>query len=116
MSPADLIARLDEQRAFWVPLSEGRRVKLQRPLETEMGAFVEGVGVDAVCQRAVAWEGFSEATFLGAAIGASDPLPFNADLWARWARDHAADTRACLDELVKAIGDYLAEKGDTAKN
>ena len=116
MSPADLIARLDEQRAVWVPLAEGRRVKLQRPLETELGAFAEGVGVDAVCQRATAWEGFTEATFLGASIGASDALPFDAALWARWVRDDAAEARKCLDALVRAITEYLAAKDTTEKN
>ena len=116
MKPADILARMDEQRAVWADLGSGRRVKLHRPLETELPRLVRGVTVDDVCECTRDWSGFTEATLLGAAIGAEDAVSFDAVLWSRYVRDDAEAARACIDALVTAVTAYLEGKAQTAKN
>jgi len=116
MSPADILARMDEQRAIWVELGDGRRVKMHRPLETEMPRLVRGVSVQDVCDCACGWTGFTEATLLGPAVGAADEVPFDAGLWERYVRDDAEAARACIDALVAGVTAYLEGKAATAKN
>lgn len=116
MDAAALIARLHEQRSQWVPLLDGRRVRIRRPDEVDFHRFVAGVGIDAVCEYTTGWEGFTEATFLGAAVGASDEVPFDAQLWAAYVRDHQTEAKLCVEALARMISEHLASRDSTAKN
>ena len=116
MDTAALIARMQEQRSTWVPLPGGQRVRLLRPVESELHRFIAGVNVEDVCRHADGWDGFTEATLLGPAIGASDPLPFNAELWAAYVRDRVDVAKVCVTALAKLISDHLERKDSAAKN
>lgn len=105
----DALRALREQRRFWVDLGGGLRVQLQRPREAEMPRFVRGVDVDHVAAQAVDWQGFTEATFAGAA-GSSEPLPFDADLWAEYVGDHLQAVQTCASALAEAITAHLERK------
>lgn len=113
---AALIARMDAQRARWVPLPDGKRVQIRRPLQTELRKFVGGVSLDHMCEYSCGWEGFSEADLLGAAIGSSDPLPFDAALWSRVLRDRVDYVEPIAQAMVAAIDEYLQTVGKAEKN
>lgn len=114
---AALIARMDAQRTRWVPLSDGKRVQIRRPLETEMREFIGGiVTVDHVCRYTCGWEGFTEADLLGAAIGSSDAVPFDAALWSRVVRDKVDYVPPVAQAIVAAIDEHLQAIGEATKN
>lgn len=121
-------AALRKRREKWVDTDEGKRVQFRRPTESEMGAHLEVRGQgesatstwvirnDDVFKYVVGWEGYTEADILGAAVGASDPLPFDADLF----REFALDNVDLLGKVAKGILDsilaYISEKAAVAKN
>ena len=88
MTPEQLLERMAEQRAHWASLPGGKRVRFHRPPEVEMPQLVGGITVDHLVQYACGWEGFTEATLLGASVGSADAVPFSRDLWAAWVRDN----------------------------
>lgn len=114
--PAALIARLHEQRRRWVDLPGGARVRFLRPAETEFARFRLGVTVEHVCEYVDGWEGVSEATLLGASVGASDPLPFTSDLWSTVVRDRMEWVPPVARAIAQSISDHLAAKDATEKN
>jgi hypothetical protein len=116
MDAAALIARMEEQRSTWVPLPGGQRVRLRRPNEVDFHRFVGGVGIEPIVEYANGWEGFTEATLLGDAVGASDAVPFDRGLWGVWVRDHIDAAKVCVDAMVKMVTDHLAAKDASAKN
>ncbi len=116
MNEDDLIARLDAELQHWVDLPGGLRVQFRRPLETEFHKFRHGVTVDHLCEYVTGWAGFTEATLLGAGIGASDVLPFGAKLWARVVRDRVEYVAPVAQAIATAITAYLGAKDAATKN
>lgn len=113
---AALIAQMDAQRQQWVELEPGKRVRFQRPLETEFYRFRLGVTVDHICEYVNGWEGYTEADLLGAAIGSSDDVEFDSALWARLARDRSEYIAPVARAIADAITAHLAAKDSAAKN
>lgn len=108
MDAADLIRRALEQREFWAELPGGRKVRLRAPAQLELlefnarGSLLERVG--RLCRVATAWQGFTEATILGAAHGSGDTeAPFSADLLELYLRDRPEEFIA----LQKALGERI---------
>ena len=116
MDVAALIAKMDEQRARWVDLPDGKRVQFRRPLETEFGRFRGGVSVEHLCEHVCGWDGFTEADLLGPAIGASDVQTFAPELWARVVRDRVDYVKPLAEAMAASITEHLAAKAATAKN
>mgnify|MGYP000983804214 CR=1 FL=1 len=116
MSPEQLIARLLAQRESWVEVEPGRRVKVRRPDESEMADFRAGMSVELMLRHIVGWEGFTEADILGAAVGASDPVAFDAALFATIARDHMAWFEPVSVEIATRIAEHWKARDATAKN
>lgn len=116
MSEDDLIAKMDAECQHWVDLPGGLRVRFQRPLETEFHKFRHGVTVDHLCEYVTGWEGFTEATLLGAGIGASDPLAFGPKLWARVVRDRVEYVAPVAQAIADAITAHLGTKDAATKN
>lgn len=116
MDVAALIARMDEQRARWVDLPDGKRVRVRRPLETEFHRLRAGIGIDHVCEFACGWDGFAEADLLGSAVGSSDALAFAPALWSRVARDRAEYVQPVAQALIDAITEHIAAKAAVEKN
>lgn len=118
MNAQALIAKIRAGREVWLELepaapgADGEattqpalRVKVRRPAEADTLAFLRASRADAAMQVVVGWEGFSEATLFGVAVGSSDPLPFDADLWAEVVRDRGdwiIKVAARAAELVKS--------------
>lgn len=106
-----LIAQLRAARESWVELGGGKAVRIRRPAEAEFPGFVHVVdGVRqlrielAEVQRYVTgWRGFTEGDLLGPTVGNSDPLEFNAEVWAEVVADHADWIAATAEALLKAI-------------
>lgn len=121
MTPEAILKTMRAQRAVWMDLEPGKRVQVIRPREAELieHFLLQRGGHTAELQRVqqfvVGWEGFTEADFLGAA-GASDPLPFNAELWAEWISDHLALVPKVAQKLVEIIEAHAATKEEAAKN
>lgn len=116
MDAAALIARMDEQRSFWVDLGGKKRVKVRRPLEADFHRLRAGITIEHVGESACDWDGFTEADLLGAAVGASDAVPFDGALWARVARDNVAYAAAVSSAIVEAVTAHLAAQEALAKN
>lgn len=116
MPGKSLAERLLEQRDAWCDLGDGLRVKLRRPAETELLALAQGLGLQRVVSAAVDWQGFSEAVLLGPEVGATDPLPFDADAWAAWVTDHAEAAGKCATALREAIEQHIVKVKDARGN
>lgn len=121
MNAQALIAKIRAAREVWLELEpavggiEGDapgqpalRVKVRRPAEAETLAFARGTFADGAARVVVGWEGFSEATLFGIAVGSSDPLPFDPDLWAEVVRDRTdwiVKVTERASQLVKEHGE-----------
>jgi len=129
MSAAALIAKLLAQRDSWCELraaADGKpalAVQLRRPAEAELPDFRRREGqamhqllTDAVCRQAVGWRGFSEAELLGAAIGSSDELAFDADLWATVVRDRQDWISTAAAHLMEQINAHATARAAAEKN
>lgn len=116
------LKRLREQRLHWFELpadavgEPGLAVRFRRPLEAEMHRFVAGVTVEHVCEYVTEWRGFSEATLLGAAVGASDAIEFDRELWAEWVRDKSDVCAAVAKALAQTMQQHLEARQAAAKN
>jgi len=121
-----IVRRLRDQRRFWVEVAPGLRIRLVRPTEREAavhlftdsgsGSPSFAVKFEDVVRHTDGWEGFTEALLLGAAVGSSDPLPFDAELWGEVAAEHldwvSTLQRALLDKVIA----HLNAQGAEAKN
>lgn len=110
-----LIARIRAQREFWVDVAPGKRLRVRRPVETDFVRYSRlSVGLCAAC--VVGWDGFSEADLLGAAIGSSDPLPFDEEACLEVVLDRAEWASVLAIAIAKAIKDHLDAKDAAGKN
>jgi len=116
MDQSALIAKMAEQRSRWVSLKDGKRVRFRRPLETEFGKFRAGVTVDHLCEYVFDWEGFTEADLLGPAIGASDAVAFDPELWSTVVRDRIDYVQPIAEGIVAAITEHLEARETAGKN
>lgn len=124
MTNDGLIAALKRRREKWIDVAEGKRVKITRPPETEMGALLKvdgdrklwAVGIEQVQRYVVGWEGYTEADLLGEGVGASDPLPFDAELWRLVCADDVELMTKVADGILNAVVGHLAAKDESAKN
>lgn len=109
-----VLAGLDADALHWVPLGppeQGRRVSFTQPEEADFFSFKGGVTVEHVCQYVNGWQGFSEATLRGAAVGASDPLPFDERLWRRYARNHSDEAGVVAGAIRDAVMQRVKARG-----
>jgi hypothetical protein len=123
MNKEHLIAAALAQRAEWLDMDGGKRVRVRRPSEVESLALLrkadDGVpylaaGAPEVKKHVVGWEGFSEADF--AASGSSDALEFDADLWAVWIDDQRAAMQKVAQKIVDLVAAHEKAVADTEKN
>lgn len=122
MSAADdrVLRLMKEKKQHWCEVGPGLRVQFRRPYLTELNSL-EHMGateraVEQVCRFVIGWEGFTEATMLGEAIGSSDPLPFTPELWAEFARDEVQVAVAVHAAIHKAISACVEDKAAAEKN
>lgn len=113
MTPEILIKKLLAQREFWVDLAGGQRVKLRRPAEADVLSLLArkdgkvvglSIGLPEIKRFAVDWEGFTEALLIPS--GASDAVPFTADLWACVIEDRAGWVAACSAAIAEKIVEH----------
>jgi len=112
-----LLEQLRAQRTGRVEVAPGKVLLVRRPLEaTEMPLFRGGVEAELVTRQVVGWEGITEADLLGAAVGASSPVPWSAELCAEVLADRSGWLSAAAEWLVQAIRAHLDARGEAAKN
>ena len=119
-----VINKLRAARQSWVELEPGKRVQIIRPPESEIGDFLRD---DAGFRSMVAelsqvqkyvggWEGITEVDLLGAAVGASDPVPFAPELWNEIVADRGDWIKLVAAGLLDAIVKHFEKKAAAAKN
>lgn len=114
--PVDhVVRRLREQRLRWVDLGEGRRVQVLLLRETEMPRLRRDPLVEIVIDQAVDWDGFTEAAIFGAHDGASDKVPFRADLWDAIARDSVDFVNRVGEELIQHATQVMEQRAAAKK-
>lgn len=118
MASTDLVSALRAARQSWLMLPglAPAEVRVVRPAEAEFGKFVGGVTVDHVCAYVDGWRNVTEATLLGATVGADDPVEFRAELWAEWVRDRVECIEAVAQHLSQQISAHLAAKKAASGN
>lgn len=124
MSPEQLVAAALAARAFWVPLPDGRRVRLRRPSEYDVrsmvrrdaGGKVTSIAADLpdVKRFAVDWEGFRECDIVP--NGAGDPVAFDAEVFGVWVEDRRDALATLAQALVDAVIAHETAQIATAKN
>ena len=119
-----LIDQLRAQRKTWVDLEPGKRVQIMRPPESEIGKFLHfedgqkhmRAELDQVVKYVTGWDGITEADLLGAAVGASDAVPFDAVLWAEVVADRGDWLKLVAQALLDAIVKHFEAKAQAEKN
>ena len=118
-----LIKRMREQRMKWVDIAgqPGKRVRIIRPTETEVGQYLSKgrelvVGLEEVKRFAVDWQGYTQADLLGASIGSADAVPFHPDLWAEVVSDQAKWVRQLAQDLLDLVVAHGSAVAEDAKN
>ena len=123
MTPEQLVAAALAQRESFVLLGDGKRVKIRRPSEVAIPKMLRRngdagtsihAGLEEVRAHVVGWEGFTEADFM--AGGASDPVDFDARLWALWIEDHRDNIGLVAQAIVDAVVAHEQRQADTTKN
>lgn len=117
MDAAALLARMEAQRASWVELGPGRKVRIVRPPELDLVQLVGGVRVEHAQRYVTGWQGFTEASLLGAAHGSADTeVPFDSEVWGAYIADHLDEARVVVDALADRVRAYLEEREAREKN
>lgn len=119
-----LIAQLRAARESWVDLGGGKAVRIRRPAEAEFSAMVRTVNgqrqlrieLPEVKLYVTGWRGFTEADLLGAGVGNSDVLPFDAEVWAEVVADHTEWLAPAAEALLKSITDHAERTQAAAGN
>lgn len=119
-----LIEALRAQRQSWVDVDEGKRVQIIRPAESEIGEFLHGSGkgrtmgaeLPQVIKFVTGWEGITEADLLGESVGASDPVPFDSELWGEVVKDRAEWLKKVGSALIETIVKHFEKKAEAEKN
>lgn len=119
-----LIDQLRAQRKTWVDLEPGKRVQIMRPPESEIGKFLHledgqkhmRAELDQVVKYVTGWDGITEADLLGAAVGASDAVLFDAVLWAEVVADRGDWLKLVAQALLDAIVKHFEAKAQAEKN
>lgn len=119
-----LVKQLRAQRQSWVDLEPGKRVQIIRPAESEFSSFLSGdgadrriaVGLEHVGKYVTDWEGVTEAELLGAAVGSSDAVAFDASLWLEVAADRSPWFLAVSTAIMKSMTDHFEKKAEVSKN
>ncbi|MCL4695451.1 MAG: hypothetical protein KJ023_00090 [Burkholderiaceae bacterium] len=100
---------LQQQRRQWLEIEPGKRVRVVRPREAQWGRFAAGITVEHAAEFVDGWEGYTQADLVGAAVGSSDPVEFDAELWAEYVLDHAGSVGR---KVVEALRDAIAQALD----
>lgn len=124
MTPEQLVAAALAQRAQWVPVGEGKRVRIRRPSEYDMRGLllrdaagaITGLKADLpeVKKCAVDWEGFKESDLISG--GADDALPFHADVFAVWIEDQRNAVSTLSQAIIDMVIDHEAARQAIEKN
>lgn len=124
MTPEKLVAAALAQRAQWVPVGEGKRVRLRRPSEYDMRTLlvrdaeggVSGLRADLpeVKKCAVDWDGFKESDLL--AGGADDAMPFHPDVFGVWVEDRRDTVTLLSQVIIDMVLAHEAERQAIVKN
>lgn len=115
---AQLIQQLQEQRRFWVTLSEEptRKVQISRPTEAHMGVLrgLQGMQLfQAYADMVLDWKGFSLADLGGEG---TDRVPFSRAAWdALWV-DRMDWLTAVGEAANKAFIEHRTQQGEAEKN
>lgn len=121
---AGILAARKRSRENTVDLGEGRKVFFLRPTEAELPSLltVDGdkarwsIEIEHVRKYVYGWEGFSGATFLGAALESTEPIEFSPALWDDWCSDCRKDTVAVADAILNSVITYIQQRDAIAKN
>lgn len=126
MTPDIILAKLREQRSWLVEVAPGKHIKLIRPTQLEAqrhlvrpgddGLVSFQCGFDDVVRFTVGWDGLTEADLLGATVGASDPVLFDADLWKEVAADKLGWINQLAEELLAKTIEHLKTLEENSKN
>lgn len=116
MDAAQLIKRIHAQREGWAEVEPGVALLMRRPAETAMGRLRAGLAHESVCACIVGWRGVTEATLLGAQVGAADEVAFDAELCREVLADRLAWVEKASEHLVGAITAHLQAKAAAEKN
>lgn len=101
-----LLAQMRAQRDRWVELEPGLRVKVRRPHELAVFRMRGGVEIDHLVDHVVDWDGFTSATLLGAEVGSSDQLAFDARLWREAVSDRGRWAITVTDAMLAAVEEH----------
>lgn len=111
-----LIDKLRAKRQAWIELDQGLKVLVRRPPECEFTKLVNGLDTQDAAGYVVGWDGMTEAVLLGPAIGSSDPIPFDKDLWLEASQDRAEWIASVAAEVVRQVSEHLEAKRGAQKN
>lgn len=120
-----LLETMRSQRKRWVDVAAGKRVQILLPTELEVvrhflkaqdGKASLSCEVEEVKRFTCGWEGITEADILGAAVGASDPVAFDPEVWGLLIEEHLDWVRTVARALLDGIVERQSQREADAKN
>ena len=122
MDLKQLIARMAEQRSRWVEIEPGKKVRVLRPIESELPKFMDRRDGEVYwsCSFAQvkvvvdAWKGVTEADLIEG--GADDELPFAPELWEALVGDHVAFAKPVQAAVIDLISEHRHSLDSIEKN
>jgi len=114
MDTADLLKRMERERHFWVPLAEGKRLKMLRPLVDEAGDFGNDFSIGRVSRYVIGWDGLVESDFLK--TGGSEPVEYDKRLASALLRDHIGWATAVAQAISREMSEQVKRTEDVEKN
>jgi hypothetical protein len=122
MDSAEMVRRLQAARQRWHELDDPprRALLIRRPAEVAMMRWRERMTPERipemVIETVVDWRGFTEADFLGAGVGASDPQAFSSELFAEWVNDNADALGDVAETVFTMINEHSTAREKALKN
>jgi hypothetical protein len=118
MEAAALVKAMRAQREAWLELRKVPEQKLlvRRPTESQYPKLRDGVPMEMCVSCIVGWEGVTEADLLGAAIGASDPVPFHPDVMNEALQDRTTWAVKVQNKIVEMVNAHFQQKDKAEKN
>lgn len=127
MTKINVVEALKKSRLKSVDLDDGLKIFFTRPPEVEMAKYLHasadetdtvrwGISVEEMKRYVTGWEGFTEATFLGSSIGASDPEPFSKELFSVWIDDNAKHATRISGAIIDSMVDFINAKEKVSGN
>ena len=116
MNEQALIRKMQQARERVLELPNGKRVTLRMPLQTQYFRVFKLPPEELVAQLVVGWDGVTEADLLGDGVGASDAVPFSAEVAVQWLCEQPGCVSLIISKALEVVNSKTRQTAEDEKN